>query len=1088
MLDSGQSLPLNLNLPFWVTRKDLEEANVWSLSPLKGTEPLLLLIADPRDRLLSKLPAEEQLLAYWRLLFQGAVFREIDRKAEAGQLTVVNCREKLSRFGPAAEREIRFVCRSENLVVENADCLALYKAFAAIYLEILAFDKNRIDSYFPCLANRNAVEQMLGQDIEIAALLAATRPVGAPNPNLEVAPDVSWMTSDGMPTPPETSPKDTGGFHKLALEAQKRGNLVRAAILHTQLAAGAQGTELERFRYDAIADLNKVVQALGDMFDWDNDTRQEWRQAVIPLLEPASRGFWPRAARCLYELQRLPAELARDVYAVDLPEYIRTCGKRPVKRLLPRARPVLILMHLKKAQAQMLQARLDRASQLRLDHLFHHQISNLESSIRRDFTPIIVNALSRSGLSPLTIVETVGRDKLVAELLDRVCERGYLRLGDLRDAIARNRLKMPDLTSVRDFLGGDGLLKTDIALTYDLDGVYRKGEFYLRLLQRFSALFFGTKFGRLLTVFVAIPFGGAFLTLMFVEEIHLIGGDLVSAIAGNPSKTSATPQQPPQLAKQFPESPNILQPDHVGWDDEKEEVYYYPPEVVAPDDVEVNDDGIWIDSPKGSAVVTQIFTSSATNEETEEKKEGTFLIAWPIILALGVFLLFMIHVPPFRRGVFWTVGYIWWAIRGILWDIPTSVWRSSTLRGFRQSHLVRFLIRNFWSPTLLTLLTFVALFLIGFRPWFIIKSGWMVWLPFTFAYHFFRGWMLQDQIVEAITNWWRVVRTNLLPGLFSTIIDWFRMLANWIERQLYAVDEWLRYRGGDSQGSLALKACLGLLWFPLAYAFRFVFYLLVEPQINPLKHFPVVTVSHKVIWPMLPQIMRATGLSKWTVASFLNGIPGIFGFMAWELKENWRLYKANLPPRLKPVVIGSHGETMRRLLRPGFHSGTVPKYFRKLRHANERKTSRIHHEFEHLSQAIQQFADRELIDLLAHSRDWGNIAIEIERIRFSCQRLVMIFRAPGLGRDDFSISFENIDNRVDAVIEMTGWVDKLTVQQQVLFIEALRGLLDMSAVETISGCPRVEEPTTLGPGFDDLNRTLTWTEWVECWNRNCTKK
>ena len=83
------------------------------------------------------------------------------------------------------------------------------------------------------------------------------------------------------------------------------------------------------------------------------------------------------------------------------------------------------------------------------------------------------------------------------------------------------------------------------------------------------------------------------------------------------------------------------------------------------------------------------------------------------------------------------------------------------------------------------------------------------------------------------------------------------MLANWVERQLYAVDEWLRFRGGDSQGSLAMKAILGLVWFPIAYVFRFVFYLLVEPQINPVKHFPVVTVSHKVIWPMVPQLVGA---------------------------------------------------------------------------------------------------------------------------------------------------------------------------------------------------------------------------------------
>ena len=44
-----------------------------------------------------------------------------------------------------------------------------------------------------------------------------------------------------------------------------------------------------------------------------------------------------------------------------------------------------------------------------------------------------------------------------------------------------------------------------------------------------------------------------------------------------------------------------------------------------------------------------------------------------------------------------------------------------------------------------------------------------------------------------------------------------------------------------------------------------------------------------------------------TTIAFL--IPGIFGFLVWELKENWRLYGANRPRQLKPVPIGHHGET-----------------------------------------------------------------------------------------------------------------------------------------------------------------------------------
>src|SRR5262249_59590974 len=60
-------------------------------------------------------------------------------------------------------------------------------------------------------------------------------------------------------------------------------------------------------------------------------------------------------------------------------------------------------------------------------------------------------------------------------------------------------------------------------------------------------------------------------------------------------------------------------------------------------------------------------------------------------------------------------------------------------------------------------------------------------------------------------------------------------------------------------------------------------------------------------------------------------LPGLWGFMAWELVANWRVYAANRARELRPAQIGSHGETMARLLRPGLHSGTVPKAFPRLR-------------------------------------------------------------------------------------------------------------------------------------------------------------
>ena len=101
---------------------------------------------------------------------------------------------------------------------------------------------------------------------------------------------------------------------------------------------------------------------------------------------------------------------------------------------------------------------------------------------------------------------------------------------------------------------------------------------------------------------------------------------------------------------------------------------------------------------------------------------------------------------------------------------------------------------------------------------------------------------------------------------------------------------------------------------------RFCVKLLIEPQINPIKHFPVVTVSHKILLPLdvpLIHVLQRSAGHGWANAvgpTIMLLTPGMFGFLVWELKENWRLYAANRPPNLGAIGIGHHGETMLQFL------------------------------------------------------------------------------------------------------------------------------------------------------------------------------
>src|SRR5262249_11344910 len=145
--------------------------------------------------------------------------------------------------------------------------------------------------------------------------------------------------------------------------------------------------------------------------------------------------------------------------------------------------------------------------------LFHHALRRAEVAMRDRLRGPVDATLTTTGFRPENLPERVAYRKLVEELLDRIASRGFLSLGDLRDACARSNLKLPDLSGVSESLAGDRLLRADFALSRSLDGVYRRGEIYLRWLQRFSSLAFATPVGRFLTSYVALPYGGAYIAL-----------------------------------------------------------------------------------------------------------------------------------------------------------------------------------------------------------------------------------------------------------------------------------------------------------------------------------------------------------------------------------------------------------------------------------------------------------------------------------------------------------------------------------------------------------------------------------------------
>ena len=253
---------------------------------------------------------------------------------------------------------------------------------------------------------------------------------------------------------------------------------------------------------------------------------------LLALLSPqaASRGFWTTEARLLYDLQKVCVDHERGVYTFDVWRYVRSGFRAPLKRILPGQRNhVLFSKHLRSAARRLAAIRVSERIRARLATLLESTVAvtRAEEDLRSRFRPTIAAALDRVQLRPQNLPERVAREKLIDELLDRIVERGFLTMGDLRDALSRNNLKMPEVTSVRQFVLRYQLLQTNEQLADRMDGVYHSGEIYLTFPQRLSSLAFGTPLGRFLTQYVVLPFGGAFLIQKGVQHIIAPHADAV---------------------------------------------------------------------------------------------------------------------------------------------------------------------------------------------------------------------------------------------------------------------------------------------------------------------------------------------------------------------------------------------------------------------------------------------------------------------------------------------------------------------------------------------------------------------------------
>ena len=952
-----------------------------------------VLLAEPPQTTLDRCAYGTILEACRRALFHAHIHLALDDPTGRRCLTPEQTERLFARLGEPVFSEARTVLLQEGYLAPSADRHRVWVEFAAVFAEFDAFRPGLIEPYFPTLKDREAVRRALAELIYTQALLESVRMPDEADVSGTVAPSrVPQGARERRPEHRQRSRYSERWVRARAERAERLGNDVRAAIWRMRLAFGLPERDRDEAAAAARRPILRLCDRLRDALELGSAEHGELRALLPSLVEPAADGLWPPEARLLYDLQKAASDVERETLAIEPLRAIRKRDVRELLRPLPEHALVRVVRELRSARSRVPSCHVPDVVRERLAACLGVLEERATERCRTQCRVVIRGTLDAGGWVPGNPPERVSRDTIVEELLDGIIQRGHTTLGDLRDAVSRNDLKLDDLDGLRTLFFGDRLLRTDRLLASRLPAVHRRGEIYLRAIQKLSSLGFGTRVGRAFTMYIALPFGGAFVALKGLQ--HII--ELIPGI------------------------------------------------------------------PKGP--LHQMTGSAA-------------------VVIFGFFLLGLLHSPALRSATSRAFRRLGRLIRFGLIDAPVAIFRFGPIRRVLGSRWFELSRRWLLQPIVLALATYALLDLLRIDATERLVAAGSAFAGSAILLNTGIAVELEDRVVDHLAVFSRYLWGDLLPGLFRLIMEGFRSGREWVERLIYTVDERLRFREGQGTGSLVLKTLLGALWGVASYVIRFALNLVVEPQVNPIKHFPVVTVSHKLVAPILFATLPK-GLAL--VMQFV--LPGMFGFMAWELRENWRIYRANRSKYLEPRSVGEHGETVARLLRPGFHSGTVPKHFAKLRRAARKaertddnsKREREEHALHEVAESIARFVKRETLALYAERPETAAAARLVPEVSLGVQRIRVGFE--GGAPDAISLPAVVVEERegnLVASFEVCRRSESLDPVARIVVRNGLVGLLERMGIDAVSDADAEGRLLTLE------GRRITWDEWVSAWPETC---
>src|SRR5262249_10674264 len=141
----------------------------------------------------------------------------------------------------------------------------------------------------------------------------------------------------------------------------------------------------------------------------------------------------------------------------------------------------------------------------------------------------------------------------------------------------------------------------------------------------------------------------------------------------------------------------------------------------------------------------------------------------------------LLFVADFRKSVGAALAATFGGLRKVFFDAPAAFLRLRAVRTVMDSPPVAVFQRYLFTPLLFTALALLTFSLLEVEPGHALTAGGAVFLATFLVFNSRLGRAIEENFADWLIRNWAYLRTGLLPGLFAAVMDFFRMLVEFVE-------------------------------------------------------------------------------------------------------------------------------------------------------------------------------------------------------------------------------------------------------------------------------------------------------------------